>query len=269
MADAAPFRIAHCSDLHFGAHQPSLTPLLQAELDRLKPDLIVLSGDFTQTATTPEFEAARDFIASLRQPWMAVPGNHDVPRYNLLQRFTDPYRQYRRYISPSLNAVHRGDGACIAGINTARRMVPHWNWAYGAVSHVQLDWLRRQYEVQPDAARICVMHHPVWAVQDARVHPVVYGARHALEAFKAMRVRLVLSGHVHHAAYQTVAWEDGSGEVVFLSAATALSHRLRGQKNGFNVIDVANGLIHVETRGFDGGSFVPLDHYTQTVRVPA
>ena len=254
------FRIAHCSDLHFGSHQPALAPVLQAELNRQRPDLIVLSGDFTQTAIRSEFAAARDFIAALEHPWLAVPGNHDLPRYDLWQRFTDPYRQYRRYIAPNLNAIFRAGQVCVAGINTARRIVPNWNWAYGAVSQTQLDWLRTQYEAQPGTMRICVMHHPAWDVQGARVHPVVYGAKRALAAFETMGVRLVLSGHVHYAAVRTVVHKSGQN-TIFLSAATALSHRLRGQKNGFNIIDIAGESLRIETMGFTGSEFAVIDTY--------
>src|SRR6185369_593787 len=54
-------RIVHLSDLHFGAHDERLVEAVRGEVDRLKPDLVVISGDFTQRARTEQFREACQF----------------------------------------------------------------------------------------------------------------------------------------------------------------------------------------------------------------
>ena len=50
--------ILHLSDIHFGAHDPRLVAAAEARIDEEKPDLVVISGDFTQRARTEQFEEA-------------------------------------------------------------------------------------------------------------------------------------------------------------------------------------------------------------------
>ncbi|HEX4800318.1 MAG TPA: metallophosphoesterase, partial [Sphingomicrobium sp.] len=79
-------RLVHLSDLHFGAHDQRLVEEVESELDRLKPDLIVISGDFTQRARTEQFREACHFLEKLRDSGhevLGVPGNHDVPLYDV------------------------------------------------------------------------------------------------------------------------------------------------------------------------------------------
>src|SRR3954464_2209244 len=91
--------LAHVSDLHFGAEDPAVVAGLTAELNADPPDLVVVSGDLTQGARRREFAAAQAFIAGLSAPVLAVPGNHDLTPYHLVERFSDPYRRWRRAIA--------------------------------------------------------------------------------------------------------------------------------------------------------------------------
>src|SRR5690606_17651604 len=93
-------RIAHLSDLHFGRHDPAVVDSLAADLDSQAPDLVVVSGDFTQMGTRAEFTQARAFLDTLAAPVLAVPGNHDVPQINMIRRILDPYGLFRRFIAP-------------------------------------------------------------------------------------------------------------------------------------------------------------------------
>lgn len=257
---ARMMRLIHLSDLHFGTNAPELTLLLQKTIDELSPDMVIISGDFTQTAVASEFAEARAFLDALKFPWFSIPGNHDISRYDMFERFTNPYKSYRRWISKDIQPVFHGKGVCVAGINTARRIVPHWNWAHGAISKDQTEWLAAQYATQPDAVKVCVMHHPVWRAVEMQLHTIVFGGREALEALKRMKVNLVLSGHVHHAAVLTMPVDEKS-KIVFVSASTALSSRLRGQKNGFNIIDIYPDRMAIEVRGFLDGKFDKLESY--------
>src|SRR5438105_1578518 len=115
--------VVHLSDLHFGrVDRRLLTPLVES-VTMAAPDVVVVSGDLTQRARTGEFLEARDFLARLPQPQVVVPGNHDVPLYNVLDRFVRPLAKFRRYVEPSLAPRHVDDEIAVLGINTARSLV--------------------------------------------------------------------------------------------------------------------------------------------------
>ena len=94
-----PARIAHLSDLHFGAHDPKVVAGTFAWLQEQRPDLVIISGDFTQRARREQFEQASAYLNRLRADGhclLVVPGNHDVPLYDLARRFGAPLRRYKR-----------------------------------------------------------------------------------------------------------------------------------------------------------------------------
>ena len=98
-------RLAHLSDIHFGRTDPAAVEGLVRSLGEARPDLVVVSGDFTQSARTEEFAAARAFLDRLPAPAFAVPGNHDLPQWNPLERLLRPYVRYRRYIDKELEPI--------------------------------------------------------------------------------------------------------------------------------------------------------------------
>src|SRR5687767_83793 len=112
--------IAHLSDLHFGRHDPVLADVLVTQLGKTRPDLIVISGDLTQRARRSQFAAARDFLRRLPGPVLIVPGNHDVPLYDVMRRFLQPLGRYRRYICADLEPFFCDSQIAVLGINTAR-----------------------------------------------------------------------------------------------------------------------------------------------------
>ena len=95
-------RIVHISDVHFGTVDPLVADSVSAAVNELRPHVVVVSGDLTQRARSQEFKLARAFLDSLPKPQIVVPGNHDVPAYNLLARFLTPLAKYKRYISDDL-----------------------------------------------------------------------------------------------------------------------------------------------------------------------
>ena len=98
--------IAHVSDLHFGREDPALVAALQEDLKGAAPDLVAVSGDLTQRARRREFEAARDFLQALGMPMLAVPGNHDIPLFDVARRLLRPLDRYRQYIHADDNPFY-------------------------------------------------------------------------------------------------------------------------------------------------------------------
>ena len=101
--------IAHLSDIHFGSVDFGLLDPLRAALESVKPDLVVVSGDLTQRAKMEQFHAAKAFLATLPQPQLVVPGNHDVPLWNPLRRFFRPRTRFGRYVTSVRMPSHADD----------------------------------------------------------------------------------------------------------------------------------------------------------------
>jgi len=126
--------LAHLSDPHFGRIERATVRALIATVTEARPDIVVVSGDLTQRAKEREFQEARQFLDALPSPQIVVPGNHDVPLYNILARALKPLRNYQRYISNELEPFYCDDEIAIIGVNTARSLT----LKNGRISHQQV-----------------------------------------------------------------------------------------------------------------------------------
>ncbi|MGQ0527292.1 MAG: metallophosphoesterase family protein [Alphaproteobacteria bacterium] len=243
-------KIVHISDMHFGAELDHMVPILESCIAELEPDLVVASGDFTQNGTAREFQVARDFLNGLSAPVFCIPGNHDVPRLNLMLRLLQPYKLYKKYIAKDLSPVFENDVARIAGFNSARRALPHWNWANGAVSASQRHAIQKLFKEAGGKYRICVFHHPLHRAAESPLKVKVFGTKRTLHTLNDLHIDIVLTGHVHHASV------DAVDDMVFVSASTAISRRTRMQNNGFNVIELNDEFFEIRHFVFDKDKFV-------------
>src|SRR5687767_7475087 len=157
-------RLIHLSDLHFGAHDARLVEAVEQRIDEEKPDLVVISGDFTQRARIDQFRDACRFLERLREAGhdvLAVPGNHDVPLYDVLRRFLSPLTRYRRFIDDELCPFHEMPRAAVLGINTARSLT----FKDGRISHEQMEFIRGTFaKTDSNIMRVLVTHHPLFAL---------------------------------------------------------------------------------------------------------
>jgi 3',5'-cyclic AMP phosphodiesterase CpdA len=235
-------RIAHVSDLHFGdAHPDAIEPLLET-LHELAPDVIAISGDLTQRARRAQFEAAAAFLARLpRVPRIAVPGNHDVPFWDVTRRFLAPLRRFDRHVSAERYPSYEDPELAIVGLNTARSLT----FKNGRVNARQLAMLRaRLARVPAGVPRIVVAHHPFALPEDVRASRRVGRAQAALPLFADMGVDVLLTGH-RHVSWNACCKGDSGRTTVVVHAGTATSLRLRGEENSFNEVIVDRDALDV------------------------
>jgi 3',5'-cyclic AMP phosphodiesterase CpdA len=242
--------IAHISDLHFGAEDPAVVAGLLDELRRFPVDLVAISGDLTQHAFRREYRAAGMFISQLPAPVLAVPGNHDLPQFNLAERFVAPYARWCTDIAPEPEPVWQNANVAVVGINTVHRARLHWDWSRGLMDRNRLDAAHERLTNLPEnLVRIVVAHHPMMASEERPRMVLVGNARQTLRMLAGLNVKLVLSGHAHRSYTRLSA----AGGPLVVQCATTTSVRLRGEPNAYNRITIGrSGKIGVEVRAWTG-----------------
>ena len=235
-------RLLHLSDLHFGAHDPAIVSAIEGEVDRAKADLVVISGDFTQRARTEQFQEACRFLDRLREAGhevLGVPGNHDVPLYDVLRRFLSPLTRYRRYVDDTLCPFHQLPGAAVLGLNTARSLTIK----DGRINREQIDHVRDSFaKVPEDHAKILVTHHPLFALPvnaGGELGEAIGRQELALDAVNRLGIDVLLAGHNHRASsHHASDLVTRAGGALVVQAGTATSVRLREEEQSFNILDV-------------------------------
>jgi 3',5'-cyclic AMP phosphodiesterase CpdA len=226
------------SDPHFGTEQPLVVAALLRLANTLQPDLVVMSGDITQRARRAQFSAARAFVDTLgKTPLVIVPGNHDIPLYNLFARIAHPYANYQRVFGDDLDPVFESAELMVIGVNTTRA----YRRKDGEISAQQVERVVcRLDHATPRQLRVVVTHQPVVAARANDIRNLLHGREHALERWSQAGVDLILGGHIHlpYVSPLHVAYKDLPRRMWAVQAGTSLSSRVRGKvPNSVNVID--------------------------------
>lgn len=192
----------------------------------------MLCGDITQRARRAQFRAARAFIDSLALPVLALPGNHDLPLFDLPARLLAPYAEYRRHICSDLSPWWLGEEVAVVGVNSTR-LLRH---KHGVISPQVVEAVaRRLGRFSAATFRVVALHHPLEIVDKADRRNRVRGADAALAAWTAAGADLFLGGHIHLPYCVPVGPE--SSRAVALQAGTAVSTRRRGGRpNSYHLV---------------------------------
>lgn len=246
------------SDPHFGTEQAVVVDALVALARRQRPDLVVLSGDITQRARPAQFRAARAFADRLGAPVLAVPGNHDIPLFDLWTRLRRPYARYSAAFGSDLEPLHRSPDLLVVGVNTTRA----WRHKDGQISPPQVERVAALLEsAATTQLRVVVVHQPIAVTRDVDLPHRLHGHRAAMQRWAEAGADLVMGGHIHLPYVMEL---KGLARPMWaVQAGTAVSTRVRpGAPNSVNLLrwgrDSTPGRCQVEQWDFAeaAGAFV-------------
>lgn len=247
------------SDPHFGTEQQPVLDALKSLSRRIAPDVLVVSGDITQRARRAQFAAARAFIEKLHIPHViAIPGNHDIPLFNLFARYFYPYSNYAREFGVDLEPVFDDEDALIVCVNTTRPS----RHKDGEVSEQQIQNVAaRLSNASKRQLRIVVTHQPVDVIDKHDISNLLHGREIAVREWSNAGVDIILGGHIHlpHVRSLKDRFVDLPHQAWSIQAGTAVSRRTRNYvPNSVNVIKTAFPACIVERWDFNAAdsSFV-------------
>jgi len=234
----------HLSDIHFGLEDNHALDWVKAQIAERRPDAVAITGDLTMRARDHEFAAACSWISALDVPVTVEVGNHDLPYFNPLERFFDPYRRIRA-IEDKVERELELPGIAIVPLKTVRRWQPRLNWSKGWVTDAALQRCLRTIDALPRGTRALVtVHHPLREVGTAGTALTMNGQK-ALTELARRNVLGVLSGHVHDPFDLTQETVDGPVRMI---GAGTLSLRVRSTPPSFNELTWDGTNLHVEVR---------------------
>lgn len=262
--------IAHISDLHFPYTTEKLRAGLLEAIWRAQPTLVVVSGDLTQRGREKQYAASQQFLEDLPKPQLIVPGNHDVPLFDLVRRVFMPTERFQRYICDELMPEYSDNHVNVLGVNSTRAFTcdPFGFWKNGTLSLTQLDEIRHHFNNVPDTSlRVLVMHHPLTNPWNEGGRDTARHREQILDVLEEQNIDVVLSGHLHINFVKEAPLTTLAGRrVLTIQAGTACSTRLRDEPNAFNLLSWDGQNLEVKTMRWVDTQFA--EQLAQTYHFP-
>ena len=239
--------IIHLSDLHFGRIQDKVLNDLIQYLEDNKDiiNLVVLTGDLTQRAKKEQFIAAKNFLSQISVPIFIVPGNHDVPLYNLFLRLFKPYSRFKKYMGALINNYYEDENFAIYGLWTVNPL----RVQSGKISESDILIATEKFSKVADyKIKILAGHHPISTYERPKLKVL-------FKKLVELKPDFLMWGHDHQSS---VRYFDENTKMlpIMLASGTAISSRVRQEANSFNLITIKDKdvkvqtIVHVEGLGF-------------------
>ena len=234
--------IVQLSDIHVGSQfQESVFETVISEVNQLKPDTILISGDLTNEGLIKEYEKCKKLVSRFEcKKIIAISGNHDYRNSG--------YLAFKKYF-PFETINELGSDVVLVTVGTAR---PDRN--EGEVGYRQNLWIERTMKKFQDKIKILAMHHHLVGIPDTGSDRLtVIDAGDVLRTILDTNVELVLCGHKHRP------WIWNFKDLEIVNAGTAASDRTRGLfENTYNIITIEDKKIKVDLK-IVGGKRMPLE----------
>lgn len=243
-------RLVLLSDLHFGFDRAALTDPLIVAVNAAQADLVIVAGDVTHRGRSAEFTRARAFLDRIDSPWIAVPGNHDVPLFDLVKRLTRPYRNWHRFIGREMFVTRDIGRIRVIAVNTVDPLA----WQRGLIRPALTD--RIIDAMDHDRVNVVVMHHPLQQRPEVDKE-LMRGGPHALIRLEDAGAAIVISGHIHRWEADWFLNLPQGRPLMQIHAGTALCDRAGDRQNEFAMLD------------FDGDALTITRHIAPMGSAPA
>jgi len=213
--------LVQISDIHCGPQfQKAVFDSAVNEINGLKPDGIIVTGDLTEEGLVAQYKQAKTALEMIESKKIVMcSGNHDY-------RSTG-YYLFRHFFSPE-NIVEIEDTVFVT-LSTARP-----DRDEGEAGYRQIMWLKQILEKHKDKRKVVVMHHHLIPVPDTGTDRIrIVDAGDVLRVIARESVDFVLCGHKHRP------WIWRLEDFFVVNAGTVSSERTRGFfANSYNIIDI-------------------------------
>ncbi len=234
--------IVQLSDIHVGSQfREEIFEKVIDEVNALKPDTVVITGDLTNEGLVSEYEKCKDLVSKLNvDKVIAISGNHDYRNTG--------YLVFKKYF-PFQTINELSDDVVIVTLGTER---PDRN--EGEVGYRQTLWLERTMKKYEDKITILAMHHHLIGIPDTGSERVtILDAGDVLRTILDTKVDLVLCGHKHRP------WIWRFNNLSIVNAGTTSSDRMRGLfENTYNIVNVEKNKLEIDLK-IIGGKRTPLE----------
>lgn len=287
------FTFIHASDTHLDSASLPRMRMLQALVDSIRPDLVIITGDLirdalrvSDTVATFRYGMYLAEQAKISRPVWTAPGNHEIFGIERVRSHVSAdhplyaRKMYRHYLGPDYYSFNYG-GIHFVALNSEDIEDQSY---YGHIDSVQVEWLKRDLAFVSAATPVVTFNHiPFFTAaemingyDEESVAPTVISVggrkdfRHTvsnagqvLEILRGHRYPLALGGHIH--IRETLDYALGGQPTRFEQAAAVVGPSDAAGlhfQSGITVYRVREGRI-------GAGQFVPLPDPPETGAAPA
>lgn len=229
MSEHRPVTIAQISDLHCGSiyFDAGLASRVVEEVNELKPDVLLVTGDLTDMGFRPHYEMAAELISRIEvEHLLVLPGNHDARNVG--------------YVHFESIFGSRSQGLVVKEVRILGLDSSEPDLDTGHVGRNQYRRIEEEL-ASPDEFKIVALHHHLVPVPGTgRERNIVHDAGDLLRVLTNSGCDMVVCGHKH----VPHAWR--LEEMMVVNAGTACTHRLRGfGRPSYNIIEIYPTMVRI------------------------
>jgi len=237
VVDMKKIKLIQISDIHCGSSyfDEKLMDATVEQVNKLNPDILIISGDLTSEGFVHEYEIALEHIKRFNvSRKLIVPGNHDSRNVG--------YRVYEKMIGNPFTVSKINRDVIICGADSTEPDLDEGqigrHWTMKLKKHFSDDF----------SFKILVLHHHVISVPNCgREMNILQDAGDVLKMAAKSGVNLILSGHKH------IPWLWNFEQMKILTCSTTTSKRIRGfHKPSYNIIEIEEEGLKIVRKEVDG-----------------
>ncbi len=219
--------IVQISDIHCGSplFNEDIMKEVINQVNEIKPDLLVITGDLTMDGYYHEYKMALKYINQFEvKKKLIVPGNHDSRNVG--------YRTFEKLIGNPFRTIKLNDNIIVCGVDSSEPDLDD-----GQLGRYNTMKLKRIFSRNYTFRALAFHHHLISVPNSGREMNILRDAGDVLKMIVKSKVNLIMSGHKHIPHL----WNFEG--IKILTCATTTDGRIRGiYKNSYNIITITDKL---------------------------